>query len=762
MKKRILIVLAILLFIAWFLWQRKPTFETLRGNTRYNVLIVTLDTTRADRIGAYGFTGIKTPNIDSLAANGILFEKCISPTPLTFPAHTSIFTGTYPLFHGVRDNAAFVVPQSLTTLAEVFRKHGYTTAAFVSSFVLDSQWGLNQGFDYYYDNFDLHRENVVSVGDIQRPGNETADAALKWLSNNTKNPFLLWVHFYDPHTPYEPPPPFKELYAENPYLGEIAFADAQIGRLLQKLTDSGLRDKTFILVAGDHGESLGQHKEDSHGFFIYQESLHVPFIISTPFKEFRKVRNTSVVSLVDLMPTILSMEGFHDEGLAFQGHNLVDDFKNNAKTPTGVFAYSETFYPRFHFGWSELQAIQDDDYKLILSSEPELYDLQKDSGETTNLFQTNRNKSSEYEQKAKQVIAHWSKNAQTQDYKQVDEETQDKLSALGYIGTFQNTKGSETLPAPREKVDLYRQLNAARELSFESDDKTAERLIQEVIAKDPGIIDAYSALGNIYLKQRRYSEAEQYYQKALNIKPNDPSLIMGVAGCKLANGQTDQAETFLLDSLKVLPSDSRIYFLLGNIYRKKNDEARAIDAYNHCLTLNPKSASAHNALAAIYYIRKDFASARQHVQSALSDDARLPGIHYTDAQLLEHDGRLEEATAEYKKELQISNRNFRAAYNLSAVYRQLGNSAEEERYLREAIDFNPDFPLSYLYLARIDLQSGHDYEKAIDLVQKSLNLKPEDKYRALAYFLLADLYNRTGNEKLSREFASKGEQLKQH
>jgi len=359
-------IVPLLLVISFLLPACKRSFDSLRGSQKYSVVVITLDTTRSDRIGAYGFKGIKTPNIDSLASNGILFEKCISPTPLTLPAHTSIFTGTYPLFHGVRDNAAFIVPQNLTTLGEVLKRHGYAAAAFVSSFVLDSQWGLNQGFDTYFDHFDLHRENVVSVGDIQRPGNQTVDEALKWFHKNQSIPFFLWVHLYDPHTPYEPPSPYREMYPNDPYVGEIAFADSQIGRILHALNESSWRDKTFIIFVGDHGESLGQHQEDGHGFFVYQESLHVPFIISTPFPQFKNLRNSSIVSLVDITPTILAMNGIHDSGMTFQGRSLVNNFTNDAQKSSS-YAYSETFYPRFHFGWSELQAIQDQRYKLILS-----------------------------------------------------------------------------------------------------------------------------------------------------------------------------------------------------------------------------------------------------------------------------------------------------------------------------------------------------------------------------------------------------------
>ena len=752
------IVLLLIALLGWFYFIRKPDFASLSRGKRFNVLLITLDTTRADRLSCYGYKGIRTPNIDALASKGILYEKCITPTPLTLPAHASLFTGTYPLLHGVRDNAAFIVPQDLTMLAEVFKQKGYKTGAFVSSFVLDSKWGINQGFDHYLDDFDLHQENIVSVGDIQRPGNQTVDAALAWLSNVKSSGFFLWVHLYDPHTPYEPPLEFKQAYPGNPYLGEIAFGDKQVGRLLTYLDTTDLRKNTYIVLAGDHGESLGEHKEDGHGFFIYEETLHVPLIISTPFPSFQGLRKKEIVSLVDVTPTILDMVGFQ-ASLPFQGRTLLNEFSEKSRNDAESFVYSETFYPRFHFGWSELQSIQDDHYKFILSSDSELFDLQSDPEETTNLAGVDRYKTSAFRSKAESLIARWSQGAKSQDYSHLDEETQEKLAALGYIGTFSDTKPNTRVASPREKIDIYTQLSAARELSLQSEFEKAERLTLDIIKKDPGIIDSYSTLGNIYLKQNRYPDALESYRKALALKPDDTALITGIAGCHLKLDQKAEAEKVLVESLKIVPSDSRIFFMLGNVYRAQGQEEKAIGAFRQCLKLNPKSASAYNALAAIHFVRKDFKAARENVEAAARYEQRLPGIHYTRAQILEVEGNLQEAIEEYKKELQIFGKNFRAAYNLSALYRQLGKPAEEEEYLRKSIQMNDEFPLSYLYLARIQLKSQKNYDEAIGLVNKSLELNPQPKYEALAYFLLADLYNRTGDQALSRKYLLKGQNI---
>ena len=341
-----------------------------------NVLFVTVDTLRADRLPAYGETGVRTPTLDALAARGTVFERCMSATPLTLPSHTTIFSGTLPLHHGVRDNGAFTVPKDLPLLPELYQSRGYATGAFVAAFVLDSRWKLNRGFDYYFDQFDTRKANLVSIGDIERPASEVVDAALGWLEKrDQKKPFFLWVHLFDPHAPYEPPPPFAEEYADRPYLGEIAYVDSQLARLTAFLDAQGLSGRTAVVLTGDHGESLGDHGEEGHGFFVYQEALHVPFLLVAPGAA-KPQRRSEVVSLADVMPTLVELSDMPLPA-GVQGRSLVPLLSGRGRTEPRP-AYSETHYPRLHFGWSELTAIQDGRYKLIESPDPELYDLEAD------------------------------------------------------------------------------------------------------------------------------------------------------------------------------------------------------------------------------------------------------------------------------------------------------------------------------------------------------------------------------------------------
>jgi len=736
---------------------RRPGFDRLREGRDYSVILITMDTTRADRLGCYGFSGIATPTIDLFARRGVRFERCFSTTPLTLPAHTSIMTGTVPPFHGVRDNGGFVVPPGIETLAKVFKARGYTTGAFVGAYVLDSKWGLNLGFDTYYDKFDLSRYETVSLGEVQRPGNEVIDQVLPWLEKAKGGKFFAWVHLYDPHTPYTPPPPYDGLYSDHPYAGEIAFADAQIGRLWSFLEGNGLANNLFLVLAGDHGESLGEHGEGAHGFFVYQAALRVPLIFVTPFPKLQGVVAPGVVSLIDIMPTLCEMTGAPVPPQV-QGSSLVPAFFVPERTPR-EFAYSETFYPRYHYGWSDLRAVQDGRYKLILAPVPELYDLVRDPGEEKNLVYLEKETFAEMRSRAEAYIARAGENAYELDVTKVDEETRERLAALGYIGSFADPsrlKGQK-LADPKEKIGIFNDLSSAREMGLEGKADEAVRMIQGIIADDPAVGDAHFALGNLYLRQRKYADAIAAFKKALELKPDDSFAVMNIAGAYQALGRIDDAEQFVLDYLKTGFRDSQLLYLLGNMNYRRKSYDKAIGYFEQCLAENPRSASAHNGLAAIYLTRDDLTKAEEHIRAALGLNPRLQSVRYNMAQLLERQGRLPEAADYYRQEIEDSPKSYKALFNLSRVYRALGRPEDELKTLERTAEVAPDFPLTYFYLARAYLARGERYQEAVDLVNKGISLKPEKGELPLAYFLLADLYNRLGDNARSDEYARKGQ-----
>src|SRR5713226_8878174 len=330
-------------------------------NVAPNVVVITIDTLRPDHLGCYGYKQIRTPNIDALAADGIRFERAYTSVPVTLPSHTVIFTGTYPIYSGMHDFAANKLNPMQPTLASVLKEHGYTTGAVVASAVLDSRFGLNRGFDFYYDRFDFSRLQESNIDEMERPGNVVADVTLDWLSKNYQKKFFLWMHLYDPHYPDRPPAPYSEEYASHPYDGEIAFADAQVGRLLRFLKEKGLYQNTLVVLSGDHGESLGEHGEKTHGFFIYNATLHVPVIFHLPGGVSAKTM-PELVSLADLMPTVLKALKI-EAPPQVQGRNLLP-LMAPRKEDESRSLYGETFLPRLHFNWSELRGVETENYHL--------------------------------------------------------------------------------------------------------------------------------------------------------------------------------------------------------------------------------------------------------------------------------------------------------------------------------------------------------------------------------------------------------------
>lgn len=751
------VCLLLLLFVFKF---NKNEFDRLTGNKDFNYILVTVDTLRVDRIGCYGYKNVDTPTMDLFAKRGIKFENCISPTPLTLPSHTSIMTGTFPAFHGVRDNGGFLVPPELKTLAELFKENEYDTAAFVASYVLDSKWGLNQGFDFYFDQFDLSQYKSISLGNVQRRGDEVIDQALPWLEDHKSKPFFAWIHLYDPHTPYDPPSPFKEQYPNRPYVGEIAYTDSQLARLWQYLEEENLIENTILIFASDHGESLGAHNENAHGFFIYQEAVHVPLIIVTPFETLFGSSRSTVVSLVDILPTMLEMANIPIPSLA-QGKSLQPLLFKDREDPE-AFAYSETYYPRFHYGWSELTSIQNSRYKLIVAPRLELYDLEIDPQESANLLDVEPREVRRLKDIIDVFMEETEKNALKLDYSQMDEDSRQKLAALGYLGTITDASlEGKKLGDPKDKIIIFNQLSEARELGLDRKFEAAVLMIEKIITEDPDVIDAYFAMGNLYFKEKNFEKALEYFFQVLSRQPNDTFTVSNIANSYIMMDELDEAEKFLLSIIDALPPDSQINLIMGNINNAQREYDTALAYYKKCIELNPASASAYNAIGGIYVVQKNLDKAEEFLREAEKRNSKLMNIHYNLAQLLEERKDFTQAETEYKKELENIPHNFKASFNLSRIYRLRGDVANEETYLEETLNSNSNFPLGYFYLGRIYLNRSEKYHEAISLVEKGISKKPKDKDLILGYFLLADLFNRIGNNAKSLEYAQKGQELAQ-
>ena len=429
--------------------------------TRDNILLVTLDTARADRLGAYGYARARTRYLDRLAAEGVRFQSAFSPAPITLPAHASIFTGLYPFEHGVRNNGNFYLQDRFETLTTILSKQGYRTGAFVSAFVLDRRYGLARSFDTYDDRMQGSQAQVVSL-EAERRGDRTAAALNEWLDREARGgaPFFAWLHLYDPHEPYRAPRPFGDAFADSPYDGEIAFTDAIVASVLDQLGRLGVRDKTIVAVIGDHGESLGDHGEETHSMFVYEAAIRIPLLLWRPGRLPAGLVVSPPVRATDLAPTLLELVGAPPLN-APHGRSLLPLITGTAPgEPEPV--YAETYLPQFYLNWAPLRTLRDERWKFIDAPKPELYDLSKDPGERENLFQTQPGTGEAMRAALARLTGgtHGAMTAAT-----IDRDVAEKLAALGYIGAGGNMStpppGDAVLRDPKDVIAVFNQLRRA-------------------------------------------------------------------------------------------------------------------------------------------------------------------------------------------------------------------------------------------------------------------------------------------------------------
>lgn len=732
-----------------------------------NVIVLTIDTLRADHLESYGYEDVKTPNIARLSREGVLFKHTTAQTPLTLPSHSSIFTGTYPLYHGIRDNGGFYLDDRHITLAEALKGSGFATAAFVAAFVLDSRWGLNQGFDHYYDNFDLTKYKTVSLDSVQRRGDEVLAEATRWIGENRGAKFFAWVHLYDPHTPYDPPEPYKSQYSGKRfglYDGEIAYVDHLIGEFRGFLEEKGLLDRTIIVFTGDHGESLGEHKESAHGFFIYDAAVRVPLIIRFPFARQAGTVIEDQVRSIDIMPTLLHVTGV-DVPESVQGTSLLPLILGG-RDEAERQAYSETYWPRYHYGWSELKSIRQGRFKFIDAPDPELYDTFEDPGEMENIIQKRASLANEMKRQIDALIQKYSSaGIEEAGPERIDSDSLEKLQALGYIGSFRTSakKTGQALADPKDKIELYNEIKVAQFLVTEEKTESAIDKITDVLEKDPSILEARYILGNIYSKQDRFDEAIEEYKKALEVDPDYYDAIFGLAIVYKNSGQLDEAVVGFQRLIDLDQRDTKPYLHLGDIYESKGDLDEAQKYLEAGLELDPESPVFHNNLGAVYLKKEMYDEAEREIRAALEIQRHIPlrNAHFNMALLHEARGEIDLAIAEYKKEQETVIFNFRPDYNLGLLYakaKELDKAVEE---FESCIKKNENFAEAYVFLAKAYMDKGEKYSEAVTLGEKALQLNPEPPVTILAHFVLADLYNRLGEYDKSRRHVAMGKEMQE-
>jgi arylsulfatase A-like enzyme/Tfp pilus assembly protein PilF len=741
-----------------FWWVRRPPKDTRevvrqwwarKGVEKPNIILVTLDTTRSDHLGCYGYAQAKTPNLDALAQGGALFTQAASVAPLTQPAHSSIMTGMYPTHHGVRVNGNAALGQEQKTIAEVLTEKGYGTGAFVGAFVLDGRWGLNQGFQVYDDRFDLEKYKHLDLASVQRPADQVMDAALAWLESQRQNPFFAWIHLYDAHSPYEPPEPFLSEYRPRGpaglYDGEIAFADQQVGRCVSWLHAKGLDKRTVLVVIGDHGEGLGSHGEGTHGYFVYDYALHVPFLMATPFTELRGVRVDAQVSAVDVFPTVLALLGI-DAGTSVQGRSLLP-LMLHPRVVTPAYAYGESMTPNLQFGWSALQSLRSNRYKLIKAPRPELYDLSVDPEENTNVYAQQPAVARDLMNELNRLIDETSRGAPTPSSADLDQETLERLAALGYVGGPVASKppdASRALADPKDKLGVFSAVQKAGELIVQDQYGAAANALESALREDPRMPQAQLMLGTSYAEQGRPREAKAQFDLVLKDDPHSIQALVGLANVLQGEGKTEDVIALCKRTLALDERNAQAHTLLGEVYADLKKPAVALPYFEKAAEIQPKLTRNRLNLAGALTEEKQFARAETLLKEIVKEYPRFPFAHYNLGLLYEEQGRLPEARSEYAAEVAAHPGHFKARFNLGKVLFQLGDRTGSLEQMREVIRIAPKQPEGYLFLARGLLQESAPVDTVQSLVEKGLSLAQAPDLKILGWLLLADVFNRKG------------------
>lgn len=643
-----------------------------------NVFIVCVDTLRADRLPAYGYRRVETPALDRLAAESIVFENALSHVPLTLPSHASLFTGLLPFQHGVRDNLGYRLRKDRRTLATMLKESGYATGAAVSAVVLDHGSGVAEGFDFYDDAIES-REAAQAIGQVQRSGAESASALENWVGGRPdKSPLFGFLHLYEPHSPYSPPEPFRARYASAPYDGEVAAADAIVGRFLDFLRERELYDGSIVVFLSDHGEGLGDHGEDEHGIFLYREEIRVPLFVKLPKSRNAGKRVSAPVQIADLLPTVLAALGSPvPEGLA--GISLLP-FVEAKGSPSPVRRiYSETVYPRYHFGWSDLASLTDDQYQYIHAPRPELYDWKQDPAQKKDLasglppaFRSMRAE-----------IAGMNRPLQSPGAS--DPETIKKLASLGYIGAAAPESGGP-LPDPKDRIGTIDRLKDANRLASEFRDAEGIALLTQLAKENPAMLDVWETLARLLRRSGRTAEALAALERADRLAPGTPQIILGLADMHREKRDFERARALALAAGEAgapgFREELAAIALAAGDFDTARREAEAV------IARTPTARGPRVVLARIAAARGDLTGALSTLDQAAELDraaGREPALGFRSVRgdVLARLGREKEAETEFRSEIRSYPENLDAWVRLGLLLASQARTSELDTLLAD-------------------------------------------------------------------------------
>ena len=682
-----------------------------------SVVLVTIDTLRADRLGCYGHKTAVTPTLDGLASRGVRFETAVAHAPLTAPSHASILTGHTPLGHGVRDNGAYVLPEGVRSVAEDFRQAGYRTAGFVSGFPLKRRFGFDRGFDAYDDQLPRGKD-ARRTAYVERTADRTTDAALRWLETapppgSPRKPFFLWVHYFDPHAPYEAPAEAMA-GAASPYDGEVAFVDAQLGRLLRRVEEMK-GEPTVVLVTADHGESLGEHGEDTHGIFVYDSTLRVPFILAGPGVPAGAVART-VARGIDVAPTLLDYAGLAARGM--EGRSLRR--AASGETLPDAPAYAESLHSQLQYGWAPLHAWRTAKHKLIEAPRVELYDLAVDPAEAHDLSVRETPRVEGMRRELQRAMAATTPNAA----QAMDAETAERLAALGYVGTG----GSATAPPsgrdPKDGISLVTRLGRNGMTVARTEPEKAIRELTALLAEDPGMLVVLRTRAVAYAAAGRHADAirdlrELEKRGALSA---EDAVVLG-DNLRLA-GRPQDATAVLERTSRENPKFAQPLLSLAAVRIQQKDMDGAAAAYEKVLAVDPDNAEASRGLGDVALIRGDLAEAGRRY-------ARVLELDGTDAAALSklgvvrvRTGQAQEAISLFRRAVESDPKNSEALLYLAGALASNGRAAEAVPYFERALAAGPRTTMAWNGLGLTRMELG-DRAGAAAAFRESLRLDPK-------------------------------------
>ncbi len=674
------------------------------------IIVISVDTLRADHLPAYGYARVKTPAIDALAADGVLFERAYSHAPQTLPAHTALLSGRLPFETGVRDNVGFTVGSDVRLLPQMLRDRGFATGGVVSSFVLRKDTGIAQGFDFFDGDMPTASSDTT-IGQVQRDGAQSEAIAEKWLGTVGTARAFLFLHLYEPHKPYSPPERFAKY---DPYDGEIAYADEIIGTLIRYLKTHQLYDRSTIILLSDHGEGLGDHGEQEHGLFVYDEAIHVPLVVKQEGNSGAGRRVADLVQHIDIMPTLLDFVKAPIPG-QLRGRSLKPLLEGTGKLQASP-VYSEALYARYHFGWSELTALTDERYRYIKAPREELYDLQRDAKEHTNVAEER----SQAAQAMRGVLDRLAAGATIQPPSEVSADARERLQALGYVGaqTGASTAAGAELADPKDKRDILERYRAAVDAAAERRWGQAIALLQQILKDDPEMADVWAQLAAFATRIDRNDIALDAYKHYIALKPAEPAPLVGAAGMLLKLHKNAEAREHAELSVKVAGDSKRArataHQMLARIALAQKDTDAAVEAARQAEENDPSMPMVAYVEGRVAYEQGRFDEAMSHFEQAIAE-LRTPGSHavpelyYYAGDTLGRLERYHDAEVAFAEELKLYPQNARARGGLAMIYQVTDRPDLADKAIRDMLRISPT-PETYALASRLFTMFGNRAE----------------------------------------------------